>query len=288
MKKESFDAFVSHQLEVYTFGQGQPRMLVTAGLHGGEATGIYVANQLVEFLKDKPVQGEIKILTCANPTAFQRLQRASPFDELDLNRIFPGDSRGTVSQRTADFIWNLAKEMDYIVDLHCCGSFSQSYTLALYEEFEYARKLAELLAVPVVIESGGTRGQLFVEACHRGIPAVIIELTGGGQGGIVDLPAAEMAILAMQGLFMRLGLMEGEPVPAEPKFYGKLTPVRSTEDGFYAPAVQPGEVVSQGQTVGTVDGRPVVAPFNGIAMMVRPHSYIFAGHPAVVLAPGPR
>jgi len=272
------------RLVIHAFGDGKPSLLITAGLHGGEATGIYVARRMIEFLRHTEVRGEIRIIARGNPTAFGRLQRTSPYDELDLNRIFPGDREGTLSQRTAAAIWDEAVKSDLIVDLHCCGLWSRSYTLALYEEFPAVRELTDQLAVPVVIESGGTRGQLFVEASHRGIPAVIIELTGGGAGGIIDLPAAEEAFNALVGMMRRRGLIPGEAPQTRPCYFGKLIPVRVPHDGVFLPSVSAGDEVRVGQALGSVGDTPLVSPVDGMAVIMRPASYVFKGVPLLMVA----
>lgn len=272
------------RLAIHILGEGKPSLLITAGLHGGEATGVYVARRMIDFLRHTEIQGEIRIIARGNPTAFGRLQRTSPYDELDLNRIFPGDREGTLSQRTAAAIWDEAIKSDLIVDLHCCGLWSRSYTLALYEEFPFVRELTDQLAIPVVIESGGTRGQLFVEANHRGIPAVIIELTGGGAGGIIDLPAADEAFDALVGMLRRRGLIPGAAPQARPGYFGKLISVRVPHDGVFLPAVGPGDAVRAGQALGSVDGTPLASPVDGLAVIMRPASYVFKGMPLLMVA----
>lgn len=290
VRKLSIDGFEYSSLEFSHFGSKGPKVLITAGLHGGEATGVHTARRVVDFLKaeeaaGRPLNGRFEVLPVGNPTAFRRLQRSSPYDELDLNRIFPGDKEGTLSLRTAAAIWDEAQDADVVIDLHCCGTYGRSYTLALHQEHEPARKLAEKLSVAVVIESGGTRGQLFTEASHKGIPAVIIELTGGGPVGEVSVPASDEAFAALVGLFRAEGLVAGLRNEPHPVFHGKLEGIRCPTDGFLMPKVAPGERVAKGQAVATLNGEPLKARFDGTAMQVRPSSLVFAGQPAVVLAP---
>lgn len=272
------------RLQIYTFGEGKPSLLVTAGLHGGEATGVYVANRLIDLLCESEVKGEVRVIARSNPTAFGRLERTSPYDDLDLNRIFPGDGEGTLSQRTAAAIWEEAVKSDVIVDLHCCGLWSRSYTLALYEEFSFVRELTDQLSMPVVIESGGTRGQMFVEANQRGIPAVIIELTGGGGGGIIDIPAAEEAFSAVSGMLRLRGFIPGEASKPQPGYFGKLTSIRVPHDGVFMPAVSAGQEIRVGQALGYVDGAPLASPVDGMSIIMRPASYVFKGTPLLLVA----
>jgi predicted deacylase len=264
------------ELQFHLLGEGSPKVFFSGGIHGGETTGIYVTQRMVDFLEtNKLLKGSVKVLPVANVPAFRRLQRTSPYDELDLNRIFPGNKESTPSMAIADVIWEEAKDADYIVDLHCCGLWGSSYTLAMYEEFDHARELAKMLDIPAVIQSGGTRGQLFTEASHSGIPAVIIELPGGGPAGIIDIEAAKQCFQALLNLLRLLEMLPGEARIPESAFYGKLEPIRATRDGVFLPMVQPGSPINKDDMLGMLGNEQVLAPFDGIAIAVRPACYVF-------------
>lgn len=273
------------ELKFYEFGEGSPKVFFTAGLHGGEATGIYAAERLIKFLQENPViKGSVKVLPIGNPAAFRRMQRTSPYDELDLNRSFPGRPDSVPTLALANAIWEEAQDASYIVDLHCCGVYGASYTLAVYKEFDFAKDLAARLAIPRVIQSGGTRGQLFTDACDKGIPAVIIELPGGGQGGVIDVPAGDECFEALAGLLRQLGMVNGEPNNPQPAFCAPLQPVTCTHDGLWMPAVKPGTAISKGDILGTLSGQEIAAPVDGFAMMMRPPSFVFKGIPLCTVA----
>lgn len=280
------DEVVKSELNFTVYGEGSPRVFFTGGIHGGEATGIYVAQRMMQFIEENGLlQGSVKVLPIANPTAFRRMQRTSPYDELDLNRIFPGREDSSPSLEVANVIWQEAQDANYIVDLHCCGVHGASYTLAIYNEYDFAKDLAGMLAIPRVIESGGTRGQLFANACDQGIPAAIIELPGGGQGGVIDLPAAEECFQALINLLRQLGMVAGEGVKPNPTFYGKLQPVSSKLEGPFLPAVKVGEPIVKGQVLGTVNGESISSPVTGVTTSVRPASYLFKGNYVANVAP---
>jgi predicted deacylase len=274
------------ELQFHLFGEGSPKVFFSGGIHGGEATGIYVAQRVVDFLDtNKLLKGSVKLLPVANVPAFRRLQRTSPYDELDLNRIFPGKKDSTPTMAIAEVIWEEARDTDYIVDLHCCGLWGSSYTLAMYEEFDHSRKLAEMLDIPAVIQSGGTRGQLFTEASHSGTPAVIIELPGGSPDGVIHIEAAKQCFQALLNLLRLLEMLPGEARKPEPTFYGKLEPLRAPGDGVFLPVVKPGSPINKDEMIGMLGNQPVVAPFDGIAIAVRPASYVFKERGLAHVAP---
>lgn len=277
---------MQQRLDFHEFGEGSPRIFITAGLHGGEATGIFVAEMMLQFLKANPLlEGSAKILPLGNPAAFRRMQRTSPYDELDLNRSFPGRMDASPTMAVASVIWEEAQDADLIVDLHCCGVYNASYTLALCEEYGFARELAESLAIPRIVQSGGNPGQLFTEACAKGIPAVIIELPGGGQLGEIDLEAAEECFAALVGLLRQHGMVAGEAERPETQHYGRLQSVEADRHGLWFPALAPGSPVMSGDVLGTLAGVHITAPVTGITMMTRPPCYVFPGQSLIGLAP---
>lgn len=284
------EPYQTHELEFLHFGEAGrgPKVLVTAGIHGGEATGIWAAQQLVKWLGGQELKGEVTVLPIANPPAFRALTRTSPFDDMDMNRVFPGNPAGCPTLVTADTIWQQAKKADFLVDLHCCGIFGSDYTLACWQEFSQARELAAKLDIPVVIQSGGTRNQLFVEASHAGIPAVIIELAGGQlgrTGGILDRKSGENCVSAVTNLLRRLGVAQGEAPATRPTFFGKLQEVNTRRASLWSPAIKPGDRITEGQLLGDWDGEEARAPFTGVATSVRADSYVFPGDTVTMIAP---
>ena len=282
------ESTLRHRVPVYRFGSGDsPRILVTAGLHGSEATGQYAAFRLIETLAADPeIAGEITILPRCNPSAFRRMERTSPFDDLDMNRIFPGDAEGTPTQVLASRIWDMAREADYIVDLHCAGPYATPYTLAQHSEYENCRELASLLDIPVVVQSGGSEGQLFVEAARQGIPSVIIELPGGGPDGIIDLAAGEGTLGALRRLLTLLEVLPGEASAPSPVFCGELVRVTAPADGLYLPRVAPGNGLGEDGIVGVLETENVVTEGRGYCIKNRPPGYVFRGDALAVVAPG--
>ena len=133
---------VNTQYDVYTFGSGEPHITFTAGIHGNEVSGIYVAQRLIgHFIKNPPVKGTVKIIPTVNAAAMRCMQRRSPFDAVDLNRVFPGNESGSISHKLAASIYKETADADILVDLHCCGQHGLPYILSVYSESAKVRNL---------------------------------------------------------------------------------------------------------------------------------------------------
>ncbi|MCL2497984.1 MAG: succinylglutamate desuccinylase/aspartoacylase family protein [Symbiobacteriaceae bacterium] len=277
------DDIMGFTLDKYLFGEGEgPKLMITGGVHGGEVTGIHTCHLLIEWLKEQEAQlkGQVMIIPICNPPAFRRMQRTNPYDEVDMNRIFPGNMEGSPTHRAAAVVFNEAAWADYVVDLHCCGIYGSNYILAMISESEAVKELAMMLDIPVAVDGGGrTPGQLFVEVPRRyGKGAAIIELAGGQPMGKVDLDAVAEAYKAMQNLMRQLGMVADEaPYKPEPVVVRRIQRVQAPCDGYFEPAIPGGTWVKAGDLVGVFNGEAQVAATDCRVMNVGPARYLFKG-----------
>lgn len=262
-------------LHFYKLGEGKPKVFITSGIHGDEQTGVYVAEDLLQRLSKMDLFGSVIVLPVANPPAFRCKTRVSPIDCLDMNRVFPGSREGTVTERLAAEIWDQARQSDYIIDLHCCEYDCVPYTLALHREFSYVRTFSYKLGIPYIIESTGLRGQLFVEASHEGIPAVIIEMRGGKY---IDLQSAVQVREALLNFLTMLGLVQGQTLEGRSEFYGRITEVKSPGNGMFIPKILCGAEVDEETLLGEIKGGiRIYSPLNGLLVYIEKPTYVFKG-----------
>lgn len=279
MVKHIGETGVESTLEVFAYGAGKPVIAVTAGVHGDEVTGVFTARHLMaELEKQPPIKGTVRVLPTVNPTAMRCIARRSPFDGADMNRIFPGNTSGSLSERVAAEVWAQTEDADAIIDLHCCSQHLLPYILAVYEEFDFAREHARRITMPISIRSEGTPGQLFTESCRRrGQAACIIELPSAPSEGGINKPASDLCFSALLDFLRSHGMLAGEITGREPSFYGGLTDVNAPSAGLWAPVREAGAFVAKGDVLGMLDAEPVPAPESALLMAVKPMGYVFEG-----------
>ena len=81
-----------------------PSVLVMAGNHGDEYPGQIAIMKLARDLEPSAVQGKIVLIPCLNMPAAKASTQLSPLDGKNLNRSFPGNPEGTVTEMIADFL----------------------------------------------------------------------------------------------------------------------------------------------------------------------------------------
>ena len=91
-------------------GEG-PTTLLLSGTHGDEYEGQVTLSKLIHQLEPKDIQGRLIILPMLNFPAAKAGLRTSPIDELNLNRVYPGDPEGTPTLVIAHYVENFLMPM---------------------------------------------------------------------------------------------------------------------------------------------------------------------------------
>ncbi len=96
--------------------------LLTGGNHGDEYEGITSLLKLSRTLGPEQIRGRVIIVPMMNLPAVQNASRTSPIDKGNLNRSFPGNPVGTVTEKIADFFTRYLIPMcDFALDIHSGG-----------------------------------------------------------------------------------------------------------------------------------------------------------------------
>lgn len=257
---ESAYGFLPIPIVVVKNGEG-PTALFTAGNHGDEYEGQVALTNLIKWLTPERIKGRVIIMPMANYPAALAGRRVSPIDDLNMNRIFPGDPDGTVTRQIAHYIDSeLIPLADLVIDLHSGGSSLNYIPTALAKQSAdpalYQKQLAALRAfgAPYTYIQGGAQGQggdqtLGSGADRRGKIALGTELGGAGAVNPSGLAIAERGL---RNLLVHLGILGREhwvepPVPTRfldvrgPEMY-----VYAPENGVFEPLVELGDTVAPG------------------------------------------
>ncbi len=105
---------------VLTHGDGTKRICIVTGTHGDELEGQMVCYEVAHRLQADlgKLNGTVEIYPALNPLGIDTIQRGVPNFDLDMNRIFPGDSNGTMAEQAAFTIIEDLKGADLVIDIH--------------------------------------------------------------------------------------------------------------------------------------------------------------------------
>ena len=102
-------------------GKG-PVVVLTGAVHGDEYEGPIVISELMRNIEAQEVTGQLILLPTFNAPALKAGRRTSPIDQLNLNRVFPGDDYGLPTQQIARYVTDhLFSKANFYIDLHAGG-----------------------------------------------------------------------------------------------------------------------------------------------------------------------
>jgi predicted deacylase len=257
--------FIPIPIVVVRNGDG-PTALFVSGTHGDEYEGQVALCDLARSLRAEDIRGRVIILPMANFPAALAGRRVSPIDDANLNRIFPGDPDGGVTQQIAWFITReLLPRADLVCDLHSGGSSLMYAPCALMTRFADAAHTARLhsallaFGAPLAYVAEPAQGQgadqtLGGTAARLGVLALGTELGGAGT---VTPAATEMARRGLRNLLVHLGIMpaeQGTPASVPTRVLGVVPDgfLYAPENGVFEPLAAPGDSVAAGQAAGRI------------------------------------
>lgn len=234
-----------------------PTLLVTGGVHGGEYPGIEAAIRFAQALDPSRLKGRVYVIHLSNPPAFYgKSQYIVPLDGKNLNRVFPGSLAGSVSERMAHVVSELAQSSDFWVDMHGGDIHEALIPFTIYsdggfpEVVEQSRKMAQAYGISHILESDSVAGGTYAFAAAAGIPAI---LTESGQMGQLDEEAVQVHLRGLDNILRVLGMV-AEPVkevPA-PTIYRKFVWSRAPQEGLFYRSIVPGQWVHAGEIGGVM------------------------------------
>ncbi len=245
-------AFGSVDLMIGEVGQAHPRVLITAGIHGDEGPwGAWAIHKVLNRIQMDELKGSIRVIPVTNPLAMQADKRNAPVDQLDLNRAFPGDARGSYTERIAHVLANdgLAN-VDTVIDLHGGGSWCVN---SFVFQSEGGADLALSFPAPFIVNAPSWSVTLTGYARSKGLSVVGVEMGGRSQF------ESQWADKIADGLFralVKIGIVDpvtppvdvARPIPVKPS-----TVLRPAIGGIFVPTIdasQVGTIVPEGTLLG--------------------------------------
>ena len=258
-----------------------PTVLLTGGNHGDEYEGPIALIDLAATIKAKNISGRVIIIPGMNYPAFQAGTRTSPIDKGNLNRFFPGNPAGSITEKIADYFQRtLLPLADFVVDIHSGGKTldfvpfcaahvledkdQQARCVAAMQAFNapWSMMLLEIDAVGMYDTAAEDMGKVFIST----------ELGGGGSARAETVAIAKKGV---RNVLKHAGVMEGNPdlsptinieMPDDRCF------VTSETSGLLEVCVDLGDTVRKGQTLARVhdmkrtgsDPVVYVSPIDGI------------------------
>ena len=243
--------------------QPGPTLALIAGTHGSEVAPIIALQRVREGVDPNEMRGTLVLVHVANlPSFVHRTIYRNPWDQKNLNRVYPGQPNGTVTERIAHTITTqIIDKSDYLVDMHA-GDGNESlrpYTYWIDHRIDpRVDSLSKLMALAwgndhIIIDTGRPRdpaASVYTTntALLRGKPAITTEI------GYLGMPDEEMIARNVRSVLRLLRHLDMVPGPKEyvehPLWIDRTEVLTSPESGTWHALVQRGETVQKGTPLG--------------------------------------
>ncbi len=251
-----------------------PTAFVMAALHGDEINGVDIVRRLIFDLDHQKLRGTLIAVPVVNIPGFLTQSRYLPYHR-DLNRFFPGNSKGNNAEKFAARLFKeIVRKCDFGIDLHTAANGRLNLPHVRGDmRHPKARKLARAFGATVMMSQSGVKGSLRHAATEAGVPTILFE---AGETGKFS-PA--ISLVGLQGVLNVLSVMKMWPVHERkrPLFQVIVKSshwVRAPKGGILELAVRPGDIIYEGDLIGTIlnpFGRTVTqiqSPSTGIVVGV--------------------
>ena len=296
------DAGTSIPVTIVHGARPGPRLALIAGIHGYEYPGIMALQRLRATLDPAQLAGTVIMVHIANlPSFLGRTVYTNPVDGENLNRMFPGDPDGTLSERIAHLITlEVIEQADYLIDLHA-GDGNEALRPYIYMPRTGdpaidgpSRGLAEAFLLDTIvidhveIAARDATGFTDMTAWSRGVPAITTET---GQLGSNDEHYVDMASAGLWNVLRHLAMVPGAVVPNDGIVWLEdYEVIPSPASGVFRAAVKDGWSVAEGGRLGVLtdffgDEIAVIrAPFAGVVNYVIGTPPISEGEPVAMVS----
>jgi len=276
-----------------------PVVTILGAIHGDELTGTSACTNLLSpkftgsegSLNPNTVAGTIRIVPVVNLPGYREKSRYFP-DGRDLNRNFPGRSKGNTTSRVASQLWhNLIKDSDVIIDMHAAAK-GRSNMPQIRADLSHPESnlLAKAFGIELILDSRPPRGSLRQKANAKDIASITYE---GGGADLLDQQAVSVAVHGCLNVLRKLKVIPGNP--HRPKFRlnaGGSKWLRAEEGGLLDMFVKPGSIVERGDVVAIISDPnspgllvDIVAPEDGLMICTATNPFVTAGTPVAHFLP---
>lgn len=236
------------------------RISIVTGIHGDELEGQYVCYELqrrIEEQKDK-LCGIVDIYPAMNPLGIDSITRGIPAFDLDMNRLFPGNIDGNMTEYLAAGIMDDVKGSDCVVDIHASNIYLTEIPQIRINEL-HADTLVPLAKCANVdfIWVHGASTVLEATFAHSlnsiGTPVLVVEM---GVGMRLTRVYGDQLVNGIFNLMKELGIWTGMVAKVKKPMISKnpddVSYLNASASGLFVPEVCHGSRVLEGDLIGRI------------------------------------
>lgn len=280
-----------HRLQPEKLTGKEKRISIVTGIHGDELEGQYVCYELSRRIHaDKSMlTGIVDIYPALNPLGVDSIMRGIPMFDLDMNRIFPGNTDGSMAEYVAAKAIEDISGSDVCIDIHASNIYLQEISQVRISETTAKAlvPLARRLNIDYIwVHQAATvlESTLAHSLNSIGTKTLVVEM------GVGMRVTKELGNQLTDGIFVLmkdLGIWQGEVItPKKPieSEDGNVHFLNAAASGIFLPCISHSKMVKNGELIGEIvdplSGKvlqKIYSPCNGLVFTLREFPVVYEG-----------
>lgn len=268
------------------------RISIVTGIHGDELEGQYVCFELVRRIQEKidKLSGIVDVYPAMNPLGIDSVTRGIPGFDLDMNRLFPGNSEGDMMEYLAAEIVEDVAGSDVCIDIHASNIYLTEIPQIRINELHKKKlvPLAEKMNVDLIWVHGASTvlESTFAHSLNsRKVPTLVVEM---GVGMRITKEYCNQLVDGIFYLMGEMGIWRGKTKqPRKPAISENPDDVcflNAPTSGIFIPHVKHQEHLKRGAHIGSIidplKGKvlsEIYSPVDGLLFTIREYPVVDEG-----------
>mgnify|MGYP004484085881 CR=1 FL=1 len=268
------------------------RISIVTGIHGDELEGQYICYELQRRINEKKecLKGVVDIYPAMNPLGIDSITRGIPAFDLDMNRLFPGNINGNMTEYLAAEIIRDVEGSDCVLDIHASNIYLTEIPQIRINELHEEKlvPLAQETNVDFIWVHGASTvlESTFAHSLNNtGTPVLVVEM---GVGMRITKSYGDQLVDGIFNLMKKMGIWTGEvSAPRKPIISRNpedVSYLNAKVSGIFLPSVKHWVELKKGDLIGKIvdplGGKvldEVVAPVEGILFTIRDYPVVGEG-----------
>ncbi|MCM1326418.1 MAG: M14 family metallopeptidase [Bacteroidales bacterium] len=270
----------------------QKRISIVTGIHGDELEGQYVCFELLRRIVEQKenLAGIVDIYPAMNPLGIDSITRGIPAFDLDMNRLFPGNIDGNMTEYLAAGIIKDVAGSDCVIDIHASNIYLTEIPQIRINELneDVLVPLAKEMNVDFIWVHGASTvlESTFAYSLNSiGTPTLVVEM---GVGMRITQEYGRQMVDGIFNIMSKLGIWKGEVNPPRKPIISRnpedVCYLNASMGGLFVPKVKHWEKLKKGDEIGMIvdplRGKVldvVKAPVDGILFTIRDYPIVDEG-----------
>ena len=293
-------------LELYknTWGKSGDTLSIISGLQGDHLNGIYLNSRLSQFLDsvvegsnpDYTLKGRVVNFPVSNLNAIQSGSKLWPYDGMDMDLAFPGNSEGETTEALASAIYTHTAESYWGLILQSAPPHYEDaphvQTLKVDGRIKQLCRDLQIGTVKKLNES--TKVNLLYQWHSHDIAAINIS---AGSPRTLNRPQCETLFQGIVNFMVAEKILKDNRKlkPAEntkPRFYEASDAVLANTAGMFLKEMKVGTAIQKGQPIGEIrdihSGKrleEITATTDGFLVTLRQYPIVYEKEPIAIILP---